>query len=175
MSEDKEKLLERLELFNEVASNIALLLTIFVFTVFSAQLLGINVNYILYLIVTFKWYIPKWLLEKYFGVFYAMAWALLLLMLWDSIYQNLYTRRHGEPNAKYAYYSSIIMFLYTRRHGEPNAKYAYYSSIIMFVLSFTLSIAFHVWLFYFLAFTSAFTFLYILVGPTGSTGGGASW
>jgi len=153
MSEDKEKLLERLELFNEVASNIALLLTIFVFTVFSAQLLGINVNYILYLIVTFKWYIPEWILEKYFGAFYAMAWALLLLMLFDSIYQNLYTRRHGEPNARYSYYSSIIMF----------------------VLSFTLSIAFHVWLFYFLAFTSAFTFLYILVGPTGSTGGGASW
>jgi hypothetical protein len=153
MSEDKEKLLERLELFNEVASNISLLVTIFIFTVFSAQLLGVNVNYILYLIVTFKWYIPKYILERYFGVFYGMAWALLLLMLWDSIYQNLYTRRHGEPNAKYAYYSSIIMF----------------------VLSFTLSIAFHVWLFYFLAFTSAFTFLYILVGPSSGTGGGSSW
>ena len=85
MSEDKEKLLERLELFNEVASNIALLVTIFVFTVFSAQLLGINVNYILWLIVTFKWDIPKWFLEKYFGVFYGMAWAVLLLMLWESI------------------------------------------------------------------------------------------
>ena len=93
---DKEKVLERLEAITELASNISLLVTIFVFLVFGAELLGINVNYILYLIVTFKWYIPKWILEKYYGVFYGMAWALLLLMLWDSIYQNLYTRRHGD-------------------------------------------------------------------------------
>ena len=110
---EKEKTLERLEVMTELASNISLLVTIFVFLVFSAELLGVNVNYILWLIVTFKWYIPKWLLEKYFGVFYGMAWALLLLMLFDSIYQNLYTRRHGEPNPRYAYYSSIITVSYT--------------------------------------------------------------
>jgi len=156
MSEEKlgkEKVLERLEVMTELASNISLLVTIFVFLVFGAELLGINVNYILYLIVTFKWYIPKWILEKYYGVFYGMAWALLLLMLWDSIYQNLYTRRHGEPNPRYAYYSSIIMFS----------------------LSFILSIAFHVWLFYLMAIMSGFTFMYILIGPTSGISGGASW
>ena len=150
---DKEKVLERLEAITELASNISLLVTIFVFFVFGAELLGINVNYILYLIVTFKWYIPKWILEKYYGVFYGMAWALLLLMLWDSIYQNLYTRRHGEPNPRYAYYSSIIMFS----------------------LSFILSIAFHVWLFYLMAILSGFTFMYILIGPSSGISGGTSW
>jgi len=105
------------------------------------------------MIVTFKWYIPKWILEKYYGVFYGMAWALLLLMLWDSIYQNLYTRRHGEPNPRYAYYSSIIMFS----------------------LSFILSIAFHVWLFYLMAILSGFTFMYILIGPSSGISSGASW
>jgi hypothetical protein len=156
MSEEKlgkEKTLERLEVMTELASNISLLVTIFVFFVFGAQLLGINMNYILWLIITFKWYIPEWVLEKYYGVFYGMAWALLLLMLWDSIYQNLYTRRHGEPNPRYAYYSSIIMFS----------------------LSFILSIAFHIWLFYFTAIMSGFTFMYILLGPTSGTSGGASW
>ena len=54
---DKEKVLERLEVMTELASNISLLVTIFVFLVFGAELLGINMNYILYLIVTFKWYL----------------------------------------------------------------------------------------------------------------------
>jgi len=150
---EKERLLERLEVMTELASNISLLVTIFVFFVFSAQLLGVNVDYILWLIITFKWYIPEWVLEKYFGVFYGMAWALLLLMLFDSIYQNLYTRRHGEPNPRYAYFSSIIMFS----------------------LSFILSIAFHVWLFYLMAILSGFTFMYILFGPSSGTSSGASW
>jgi len=150
---DKERLLERLEVMTELASNISLLVTIFVFFVLASELLGINVNYILWLIVTFKWYIPEWLLEKYFGIFYGMAWALLFLMLFDSIYQNLYIRRHGEPNPRYAYYSSIIMFS----------------------LSSILSIAFHVWLFYFMAILSGFTFMYILFGPSSGISGGASW
>ena len=153
MSEDREKLLERLEAITELVSNLSLLVTVFVFLVFAGQLLGINVNQILWLIATFKWYIPKWVLERYYGVFYGMSWALLLLMLFDSIYQNLYTRRHGEPNSRYAYYSSIIMFS----------------------LSFILSIAFHVWLFYLMAVLSGFTFMYILVGPSSGMSSEASW
>jgi len=41
---DKERVLERLEVMTELASNISLLVTIFVFFVFSAQLLGVNIG-----------------------------------------------------------------------------------------------------------------------------------
>ena len=153
MSEDKEKLLERLDIFTELTSNIALFATVFVFFVLAGQLLGINMEYIMYLIITFHWVIPKWIIERYFGVFYFMAWALLLLMLFDSIYQNLYTRRHGEPNAKYGYYSSIIMF----------------------VLSFILAVAFHNTLFIFIAVISAFTIFYLLFAPVRGLAESASW
>ena len=73
MSENKEKLLERLETISTLASNISLLVTIFVFLVLAGQLLGINMEYIMYLIITFHWVIPKWILIKYYGVFYGMS------------------------------------------------------------------------------------------------------
>ncbi len=151
--EDKEKVLERLEAINELISNISLFVTVFVFFIMAGQLLGINMQYIMYLIVTFHWYIPKYILERYYGVFYGMAWALLLLMLWDSIYQNLYTRRHGTPNAKYGYYSSIVMF----------------------VLSFILAIAFRISLFIFLAVISFFSMMYLLLAPTSGSELSEGW
>jgi len=153
MPEDKEKLLERLETISTLASNISLLVTIFVFLVLAGQLLGINMEYIMYLIITFHWVIPKWILIKYYGVFYGMSWAVLLIMLWDSIYQNLYIRKHGEPNAKYGYYSSIILF----------------------ALSFILAVAFRNSLFIFIAVISGFTMFYLLLGPSTGPEQGASW
>jgi hypothetical protein len=151
--EDKEKVLGRLEAVNELVSNISLFVTIFVFFVMAGQLLGVNMQYIMYLIITFRWYIPEYILLKYYGVFYGMAWALLLLMLWDSIYQNLYTRKHGTPNAKYGYYSSIMMF----------------------VLSFILAIAFHVWLFAFIAAISFITTMYLLLAPAPGSEASVGW
>jgi len=82
-----------------------------------------------------------------------MSWAVLLIMLWDSVYQNLYIRKHGEPNAKYSYYSSIMLF----------------------ALSFILAVAFRNSLFIFVAVISGFTMLYLLLGPSAGPEQGASW
>lgn len=152
--ERKERQLERLELITSITSNISLLVTLFVFVTLAGQLLGINMGYIWYLIVTFHWVVPEWFIEKYYSVWYLMTWALLLLMLWDSIYQNRYVAKHGHPNAHYAYYSTIAMFL----------------------LSFFLAVLFRFGIFEFLAAISGVTLAYLTFAPPSSEeGGAATW
>lgn len=144
MSEDKERTLETLEAVERVASSISTVITVFVLITFAGQLLGINMAYIWYLIATFHWVIPKWFIEKYYSIWYMMAWALLLLLTWDAIYQNLYSQRHGEPNHRYGLYVNAATFL----------------------LAFWLSLLFHFGLFEFVAALSFVSLLYLLLSPS---------
>jgi len=77
------------------------------------DVLGINVFELLRQIPLRVWYIPREWIEMYYPLWAAMTYALLLLVLADTVFVMAYSARTGEvrPPLAYARYVALAEFL----------------------------------------------------------------
>ncbi|RLF08519.1 MAG: hypothetical protein DRJ60_00210 [Thermoprotei archaeon] len=110
-----------LELSEKLSNAVGSLLSIVLIVQMMGDLLGINVIEALKMTLTRPWVIPVEWIEMYYPLWYAMQWALLILMLSDQVFTMRYMQSHKAP---------------------PPPSYERYMSLAIFIVSFWLAILF---------------------------------
>ena len=105
------------------------------------DLLGINVLELARQFVFRPWVIPKEWIELYYPVWYAMEWALLILMLADQVFTMRY---------------------YSEGQRMPPMRYVRWMSLAIFIISFWLALLFHYMTFVIIAVFSSISFSYAM-------------
>jgi len=135
---DVDRVLEISErLSNIVGSLLSTLLIVQMF----GDLLGISVVEALKTALTRPWVIPVEWIEMYYPLWYAMQWALLILMLFDQIFTMRYMQTHREP---------------------PPPSYVRWMSLAIFMVSFWLAILFRYMTFTLITIFAATSFSYTM-------------
>jgi len=115
------------------------LLSLWLLVSMMGDLLGVNVFELAKQLVLRPWVIPKEWIELYYPVWYAMEWALLILMMSDQVYTMRY---------------------YSAGHRMPPTNYVRWMSLAIFIVSFWLALLFHYTTFVVIAIFSSISFSY---------------
>jgi len=126
----------------EVASNVvSSLLSTLLIVQMIGDLLGIPVFEVLKEVVTRPWVIPIEWIEMYYPLWYAMQWALLMLMISDQVFTMRYMQARKEP---------------------PPPAYARWMSFAIFMVSFWLAILFRYMTFVLITIFASISFSYTM-------------
>jgi len=117
------------------------LLSLWLLVSMMGDLLGVNVFELAKQLVFRPWVIPEEWITLYYPVWYAMQWALLILMLSDQVFTMKY---------------------YSTGQKMPPATYERWMSFAIFVVSFWLSLLFHYATFIVITIFSSIAFSYTM-------------
>jgi len=129
------------EVGERISNVISGLLSFWLLIQMMGDLLGIDVLEALKTIITRPWVIPIEWIEMYYPLWYAMEWALLIIMFADNIYTMRYMSEHRRP---------------------PPEKYERAVSLAVFLISFWLAILFRYLTFTVICIFAAITFSYTM-------------
>jgi len=130
-----------LEVSEKVSNVVSTLLSMVLIVQMVGDLLGINIFEAIQIALTRPWVIPVEWIEMYYPLWYAMEWALLILVLCDQVYTMRYTQVHRRP---------------------PPPGYARWMSLAIFLLSFWLAIIFRYITFTMMTIFASITFSYTM-------------
>jgi len=130
-----------LELSEKLSNIVGSLLSMVLIVQMLGDLLGINVIEALKTALTRPWVIPVEWIEMYYPLWYAMQWALLILMLSDQVFTMRYMQTHKRP---------------------PPPSYERWMSFAIFMVSFWLAILFRYMTFTLITIFAAISFSYTM-------------
>ena len=130
-----------LELSEKISNVVGSLLSMFLIVQMFGDLLGISVIEVLKTALTRPWVIPVEWIEMYYPLWYAMQWALLILMLSDQVFTMRYMQTHKRP---------------------PPPAYERWMSFAIFMVSFWLAILFRYMTFTLITIFAAISFSYTM-------------
>jgi len=130
-----------LEISEKISNVIGSLLSMFLIVQMFGDLLGISVVEVLKTALTRPWVVPVEWIEMYYPLWYAMQWALLILMLSDQVFTMRYMQVHKRP---------------------PPPSYERWMSFAIFMISFWLAILFRYMTFTLITIFAAISFSYTM-------------
>lgn len=130
-----------LELSEKLSNVVGTLLSMVLIVQMVGDLLGIDIAKALEMALTRPWVIPVEWIEMYYPLWYAMQWALLILMLSDQVFTMRYMQVHKSP---------------------PPPSYGRWMSLAIFMLSFWLAILFRYMTFTLITIFAAISFSYTM-------------
>ena len=130
-----------LDLSERLSSVVGSLLSTLLIVQMFGDLLGISVVEALKAALTRPWVIPVEWIEMYYPLWYAMQWALLVMMLFDQVFTMRYMQTHREP---------------------PPPSYVRWMSLAIFMVSFWLAILFRYMTFTLITIFAATSFSYTM-------------
>jgi len=130
-----------LELGEKLSNIMSSILSMFLIVQMLGDLLGISVIEALKTAITRPWVIPVEWIEMYYPLWYAMQWALLILMLSDQVFTMRYMQTHKQP---------------------PPPAYERWMSFAIFMVSFWLAILFRYMTFTLITIFAAISFSYTM-------------
>ncbi len=117
------------------------LLSLWLLVTMMGDLLGINVFELARQLILRPWVIPEEWIELYYPVWYAMEWALLILMMADQVFTMRY---------------------YSTGERMPPPSYVRWMSLAIFIISFWLALLFRYATFILIAIFSSISFSYTM-------------
>ena len=129
------------EVADKTSMIIGNLLSMWLLVAMMGDLLGVNVLELAKQLVFRPWVIPEEWITLYYPVWYAMEWALLILMLVDQVFTMRY---------------------YSAGQRMPPTTYVRWMSFAIFIISFWLALLFHYATFIFITVFSSISFSYAM-------------
>ncbi|MHC1627551.1 MAG: hypothetical protein ACXQTI_01805 [Candidatus Nezhaarchaeales archaeon] len=130
-----------LEISEKISNVISSLLSMLLIVQMIGDLLGISVFEALRVALTRPWVIPVEWIEMYYPLWYAMEWALLILMLGDQVFTMRYMQVHKQP---------------------PPPSYVRWMSFAIFMISFWLALLFRYMTFVLITIFASISFSYTM-------------
>jgi len=129
------------EVAEKVSMAVGNILSLWLLVTMMGDLMGINVFELARQLVFRPWVIPEEWIVMYYPLWYAMEWALLILMLADQVFTMRY---------------------YSVGRRRPPMGYVRWMSLAIFLISFWLALLFHHTTFIIIVIFSSITFSYAM-------------
>jgi len=129
------------EAADKISMLVGNLLSLWLLVTMMGDLLGINVFELARQLILRPWVIPEEWIELYYPVWYAMEWALLILMMADQVFTMRY---------------------YSTGERMPPPSYVRWMSLAIFIISFWLALLFRYATFILIAIFSSISFSYTM-------------
>jgi len=111
MTEDFERVERALDIAEKVSAALSNIISVFFSLALLSDLLGINIFELVKTAVTKPQVVPTEWIQAYYPVWYAMEWALWILINFDIVYTNHYMHKHKTaPPVIYVKWMSMAMF-----------------------------------------------------------------
>jgi len=129
------------EAADKISMLVGNLLSLWLLVSMMGDLLGVNVFELARQLILRPWVIPEEWIELYYPVWYAMEWALLILMMADQVFTMRY---------------------YSMGERMPPPSYVRWMSLAIFIISFWLALLFRYATFILIAIFSSISFSYTM-------------